>query len=107
MHSFEMGGLSLFANCLEEVFSETEYSPDPIGLGDIDSGGRVGLAVGALGQALLVKVQLRFSIPNAHERTRASFSTVLRSRVAATRTKKSTGIWRVLPAMRFSRRRGL
>ncbi len=48
--------------------------------------------VAALGQALLVNLQLRFPIPNAHERTRASFSTVLRSRVSATRTKKSTGI---------------
>jgi hypothetical protein len=39
--------------------------------------------VAALGQALLVNLQLRFSIPNAHERTRASFSTVLRSSVSA------------------------
>ena len=46
---------------LEEVFSETGHSPGPIGLRDIDSGGRVGLGVGALGQALLVKLQLRFS----------------------------------------------
>src|SRR4028119_915910 len=75
--------------------------------GDIDSGGRVGLVVGVLGQALLVKLQLRFSIPNAHERTRASFSTAARSSVAAPRTKKSTGIRRLLPAMRFSRRRVL
>jgi hypothetical protein len=30
VHSFEMGGLSLFANCLEEVFSETRFPVDGI-----------------------------------------------------------------------------
>src|SRR4051794_9500085 len=60
----------------------------------------------ALSQALNTR-QLRFSIPNAHDRTNASFSSVVRSRVSATRIKKSTGISRLLPAMRFSKRRGL
>src|SRR5215210_3117594 len=69
--------------------------------------GRIVPAVASLGQALLVKLQLRFSIPNAHERTKASFPSIVRSRISATRTKKSTGIWRVLPAIRFSKRRGL
>jgi hypothetical protein len=79
------------------------YPPSPLGGG---SGSSVVRALASFAQAL-VKLQLRFSIPNAHERTRASFSSIVRSRISATRTKKSTGIWRVLPAMRFSKRRGL
>src|SRR4051812_3976605 len=40
----------------------------------------------------LVRRQLRFSMPNAHDRIKASFSSCVRLRVSATRRKKSTGI---------------
>jgi len=65
------------------------------------------MGVDSLGQALLGKCQVRFSIPKAHDLIKASFSTGVRPSVSATRTKKSTGIRLVLPAMRFSKRRGL
>src|SRR5919112_5695984 len=50
--------------------------------------------------------QFQRSIPKAHERTKSSFSTVLRSNTSAIRIKKSTGAWRVLPATIFSKRKG-
>ena len=55
----------------------------------------------------LERCQLRFSIPNAQQRTKLSFSSVVRSRASATRINKSTGIWRLFPTIRFSKRSGL
>ena len=59
--------------------ARTRYRPYPPG---------VVSAVAPLSQALLLKRQARFSIPNAHDLTKASFSSIVRSRVSVTRIKK-------------------
>ena len=64
------------------------------------------LCAAPLGLLSMLGDQFQRSIPKAHERTRSSFSTVLRLRVSAIRMKKSTGTWRVLPATMFSKRKG-
>src|SRR5215211_7334829 len=108
--AFVPHGPACSASFLEEFFSETPSSPPVTSSASMDEGisdrarpgyrlcrlgggsyGRVGPALAPLSQAL-VKRQVRFLIPNAHERTKASFSSIVRFRVSATRIKKSTGI---------------
>ena len=63
------------------------------------------LCADPLGLLSMLGDQVQRSIPKAHERTRSSFSTVLRSSTSAIRMKKSTGTWRLLPATMFSKRK--